>query len=146
MNKLPRAAGVINMSEQQFEKLKRKTATQENGSMRIIKGYKKGGVVATYKDGNNTDEPLNPGIVTTGIFEGRKETLLDSGDTAVEYQVREEDDTLVILKACKTLNDAETGLMDVKVGELVRIEFIGIKKAKNGRNFAMFEVERAINA
>ncbi len=123
-----------------------KVKTKESkGSLRIVKGYREGGILLTITGDAKTEVPLEANqIVATGRFEGRfEETDKDTGDIYVEYKIREENQDLVILKACASLNDAETGLASVAKGDLVQVVFLGMKKTKKNRNMANFSVATA---
>lgn len=131
----------------QFEAL-RKTSTEQQGTLKIVSGYKKGGLLLTYAPGaEKVEEPLPIGEVTQGRFEGVQIQIHPKTKKQTkEYRIREADGTLVIVKGSMGLNDEETGLAAVTDGELVMLQFNGMKTTKSGNDFADFTVLRAVNA
>lgn len=112
-----------------------------NGTMKIVRGSK----LITISNGEKSSVPLESGTVLTGIFNGSTPNKFE--EDRVDYTLREEDGTLVILAQTAALKQQ---LDDVNVGELVQITYKGKREItrKNGAKAEMhdFAVGRAINA
>lgn len=134
------------MTDNKFTVLRDEDQASDLGPLKVIRNYKTGGSILTYNNGEKSEEALPPGFAIEGIYEGRKVQLDKKGKERVEYMIRAEGNTLVLIKACSALNDAKTGLAAVREGELVQVTFLGMKVTKNGNDFARFQVATASEA
>jgi len=111
-------------------------ATEGNGSLVIIRG---GNRIT-----NGDKQPLEIGEVTTGRYEGAVANKFQEGK--MDYKVRQEDGTLVILAECSAL---KRDFSQVAEGELVQVTFAGKRNmtGKNaGKTYNDFNVLRAIDS
>jgi len=112
-----------------------------NGTMKIVRGSK----LITISNGEKSEAPLASGTVLTGVFNGSTPNKYE--ENRVDYSLREEDGTLVILAETAALKQQ---LGSVNVGELVQITYKGKREItrKNGAKAEMhdFAVGRAIDA
>lgn len=116
-------------------------STSDLGPLVVIRGYKEGGIKLTFNGpGNKTEEPLQPGLVIEGTFEGMKVEKTPKGKESIEYKIRGDGNTLYMLKGCSSLNNQATGLAGVAEGTLVQVTFNRIKQTKSGNDYADFVV------
>lgn len=112
-----------------------------NGIMLVVKG----GKIRSYNNGEKSESELANGTAYEGTYLGSVPNKFEP--TKSDYQIRMDDDTLVILGNCASLNQQ---LTQVAEGELVRVSYNGRKtiKRKTGATAEMhdFLVERAIES
>jgi len=122
-------------------------SAKSHGPLVVIRGYREGGLKLTFNGpGNKTEEKLENGLVIEGIYEGTKVEKTPKGKDSIEYKIRGEDDTLYMIKACSSLNNAKTGLAAVNEGTLVQVTFEKMITTKSGNDFAVFRVATADEA
>lgn len=111
------------------------------GPLVVIRDYKKGGAKLTFNGpGNQSSEPLVPGTVIEGIYEGKKVETTPRGKESIEYKIRGEGNTLFMLRGCSSLNNLKTGLAGLQEGALVQVTFNSIKQTKSGNDYVDFTV------
>lgn len=116
-------------------------AGESNGLMQIVRGSK----FITIDNGAKSEAPLERGLVLTGVFGGTEANKFD--ETKVNYKLRAEDGTLIILSENASLKQQ---FAKVSEGELLQITYNG-KRAitrKNGAKTEMhdYDVARAVEA
>lgn len=134
------------MSEQKFTTLRDEDKVSDLGPLVVIRNYKTGGAMITFNKGEKTEVPLQSGQVIEGVYEGAKIERDPKGKERIEYKIRSEGNTLVLIKACSALNDRKTGLAAVSEGDLVQVTFLGMKTTKSGNDYAQFQVATASQA
>lgn len=124
------------MQETQFAPVDSGNTTTGNGKVLVIRG---GNLIS----GKDQKTPLEIGVVAEGRYEGSVTNKYD--ETKLDYKVRAEDGTLIILAECAAL---KRQFALVNEGELVQVQFGG-KKAMTGKNkgktFNDYTVLRALD-
>lgn len=84
------------------------------------------------------------GEITRGIYEGRKETTIQSGRAkgklVASHAIREDDGSLVLMNETKALRE---GFALVSEGEPVMVSYGGMLNLKNGNTFYKYVVNTA---
>lgn len=112
-----------------------------NGILRIVRGTKE----ITITDGNKSENDLATGSVFTGVYGGSTPNKFD--EEKVDYNLRSDDGTLIILGQCASLAQQ---FAKVTPGELVQVTYNGKREItrKNGSKTEMHDylVARAVDA
>lgn len=112
-----------------------------NGVMQILRGSN----LITIDNGTKTKSELKAGLVVTGVYGGSTPNKFD--ETKVDYNLRAEDGTLIILAQTASLAQQ---FAKVSEGELLQVTYNGKReiKRKTGAMTEMHDyvVARAVDA